>query len=95
MPTPEITVRDNTDRSRYEVFVDGDLAGFAAYRDNAGTRVFTHTSIESDYEGHGVGSALARGALDDVRTHGVSIVARCPFIAGYIARHPDYADLLA
>ena len=58
-----------------------------------GKRVFTHTSVDPDYEGHGVGSALARAALDDVRAHGISIVARCPFIAGYIDRHPEYADL--
>ncbi len=95
MADPDITVRDNADRSRYEVFVGVDLAGFAAYRDKAGTRVFTHTSIEPDYEGHGVGSALARAALDDVRARGLPVVARCPFIAGYIDRHPAYADLLA
>ena len=93
MAALDITVRDNADRSRYEAFVDGDLAGFAAYRGDARKRVFTHTSVDPDYEGHGVGSALARGALDDVRAHEISIVVRCPFIAGYIDRHPEYADL--
>ena len=68
MAAPEISVHDNPERSRYEVFVDGDLAGYSAYRDVRGRRVFTHTTIDPDYEGHGVGSALARAALDDVRT---------------------------
>jgi predicted GNAT family acetyltransferase len=94
MATPDISVQDNPKRSRYEVLVDGDLAGYSAYRDVAGRRVFTHTTIDPDYEGHGVGSALARAALDDVRTRGLPIIARCPFIAGYIDRHPDYADLV-
>jgi hypothetical protein len=57
-------------------------------------RVLLHTVIDPDYEGHGVGSALARGALDDVRARGMSVVARCPFIAEYITRHDEYADLL-
>jgi hypothetical protein len=95
MAAPDIAVHENPERSRYEVFVDGDLAGYSAYRDVGGNRVFTHTTIDPDYEGHGVGSALARAALDDVRTRGLPITARCPFIAGYIDRHPDYADLVA
>lgn len=95
MAAPDIRVRNNPDRSRYEAYVDGDLAGYAAYRDDAHGRVFTHTSIDDDYEGHGVGSVLVRAALDDVRAHGLSVVARCPFVAAYIDRHREYTDLVA
>jgi uncharacterized protein len=94
MTDESITVQDNADSHRYEVFVDGDLAGYSAYRDAADRRVFTHTKIDPDYEGHGIGSALARGALDDVRRRHLTVVARCPFIAEYIDRHQEYADLL-
>jgi predicted GNAT family acetyltransferase len=94
MTDQTITVHDNADDHRYEVFVDGDLAGFSAYRDEPGRRVFTHTKIDPDYEGHGVGSALARGALDDVRSRELRVLPRCPFIAEYIDRHPQYADLV-
>ena len=90
----ELDVRDNPQRSRYEALVGTDVAGFAAYRDSAGVRVFTHTQVDDDYEGHGVGSRLARAALDDVRTKGMQIVARCPFIAEWVQRHPDYQDLV-
>jgi uncharacterized protein len=93
MTEQSVTVQDNSENHRYEVFLDGDLAGFSAYRDEPGRRVFTHTKIDPDYEGHGLGSALARGALDDVRRQGLSVLARCPFIAEYIDRHPEYADL--
>lgn len=81
-------------RSRYEVTVDGELAGFAEYRERDGARVFTHTEIFDTFEGRGVGSALARGALDDVRAHGRRLVALCPFIAAYLERHGEYGDLV-
>ena len=94
MPDLELEVRDNPERSRYEALVGTDVAGFAAYRDSAGTRVFTHTQVDDDYEGHGVGSTLARAALDDVRAKGMQIVPRCPFIAAWVQHHPDYQDLV-
>ena len=81
-------------RSRYEVTVDGELAGFAEYRLIEGARVFTHTEVLDAYEGKGVGSALARGALDDVRFRGDRLVALCPFIAAFIERHAEYTDLV-
>ena len=56
--------------------------------------MFTHTEVFDAYEGKGVGSALARGALDDVRARGGRLVALCPFIAAYLERHPEYADLV-
>jgi uncharacterized protein len=89
-----IEVRDAPDRHRYEATVDGNLAGFAAYRDQGGVRVFTHTEVMPRFEGRGVGSALARGALDDVRATGRSLVPQCPFIRDYIERHGAYADLI-
>ena len=95
MSKPSVTVRDNPQRSRYEIFLEGDLAGYSTYTDRRGTRVFTHTEIDPDYEGHGAGSALVRAALDDVRAKGLPVIARCPFVAEYIARHDEYADLLA
>jgi predicted GNAT family acetyltransferase len=79
---------------RYEVLVDGQVAGSAHFRVTPEAVVFTHTNVKSEYEGHGVGSALARGALDDVRARGERVVAECPFIAAYIDKHPEYADLL-
>ena len=87
-------VRDAPDRSRYEVGVDGELAGFAEYRDLDGARVFTHTEVFDAFEGPGVGSALAQGALDNVCRSGRRLVALCPFIAAYIERHDEYADLV-
>jgi uncharacterized protein len=91
-----VVVTHHPEQGRYEAHVDGELAGFAAYRIAHGHQVFTHTEVDDAFEGRGVGGALARGALDDVRTRGEhDVVAMCPFIAAWVDRHPDYQDLLA
>ena len=55
--------------------------------------VFTHTEVLPAHEGEGVGSTLVRHALDDVRSRGLKALAVCPFVLGWIRRHPEYADL--
>ncbi|MET0694955.1 MAG: GNAT family N-acetyltransferase [Propionibacteriaceae bacterium] len=89
-PGPQIA--DRPVAHRYEAHLGGELAGFAAYRLRDNTITFVHTSVQPEFEGHGVGSALARYALDDARRRGLSIVVVCPFIKAWIERHPDYAD---
>ena len=92
----EIDVADAPENSRYEARIGGELAGFADYVLREGRIVFTHTEVDDAFEGQGVGSALARGALDDVRRSGDrDVVAMCSFIKGWIDKHPDYADLVA
>lgn len=86
-------VRDNSARHRFELDVDGHTA-FAEYRREAGTITFVHTEVPPELGGRGVGSRLAKGALDIVRGEGLTVVAQCPFIAGYIAKHAEYQDLL-
>lgn len=86
-----MTVVQNADQSRYEIHVDGELAGFARYRRLDAGVDFVHTEIDPKFEGRGLGSQLAKGALDDVRSKGERIIATCSFIAGYIERHPEYS----
>lgn len=87
-------VTDNTQAHRFEIFVDDELAGYAQYRQEDGSVAFTHTVVEPHYEGKGVGSALASGALDAVRAAGGSVLPYCPFIRSYVQRHPVYLDLV-
>ena len=87
-------VVNNPDEARYEVWTEGELAGFVQYRPREGALNLFHTEIDGAYEGQGLGSKLARGALDDVRAQGLAVVPSCPFIAGYISRHPEYEDLV-
>lgn len=88
-------VRDNEDRLRFELLLDGRVVGFAQYR-LAGKRItMYHTEVEPEYGGRGLGDELARAALDDVRRRGLVLVPLCPFIAAYIRRHPgEYLDLV-
>lgn len=88
------TVSDNLDQHRYEARVGTELAGYAEYQLASELMVLTHTEVEPAYEGQGIGSALARFALDDVRSRGLRALLICPFITGWVTRHRDYADLL-
>ncbi len=91
----DVEVSNNAASSRYEARVGGEVAGYAEYELDEGEIVFTHTVVEDQYEGQGVGSALAKRALDDVRSEGSRrVVPQCRFIKGWIEKHPDYADLV-
>lgn len=96
---PHLTVRDHTEASRYEAVDDaGVVAGFTEYRPSSAdpnVLVFPHTVVDDAFEGQGVGSTLVRGALDAVRAAGQRVRPDCPFVKGYIDKHPEYADLLA
>jgi predicted GNAT family acetyltransferase len=91
----KLTVTDAADRHRFEARIDSKLAGVATYIRRPGVIVFLHTEVELAFEGQGVGGALARAALDDAAARGDWVRASCPFIAGWIARHPDYQRLTA
>jgi predicted GNAT family acetyltransferase len=91
---PTIAIADHPEARRYEARVDGELAAIAEYRNRRGVRTFTHTLVYAQFEGRGLGSRLAKAALDDTRAKGLSIVPLCPFIAAYIRSHPEYADLV-
>jgi hypothetical protein len=90
----EPTVSDAPENSRYELR-DGDrLLGVAAYQRRGNQVVFTHTEVDDSEEHSGLGSRLVRGALDDVRRAGGTVVPLCPFVQGWIERHPEYRDLV-
>jgi uncharacterized protein len=90
----DISVRDNPDDNRYDAFVDGELAGFSDYELSDGVITFTHTEVDDAFEGHGVGSALVRQSLDQVRASGtLRVRPLCPFVRDWIEQHPDYQDL--
>ena len=86
-------VVDNPERHRFELEQEGSVA-FSAYRREPGRITITHTEVPEIFRGKGIGSALARGALDLVRASGDKLVALCPFTASYVKSHPEYQDLL-
>lgn len=89
-----MTVTENAERERYEIHVDGSLAGFAEYRGRGDTRTFTHTEVDERFEGQGVGSKLVHDALEDARARGLRVIPMCPFVRAYMGRHPEYLDLV-
>jgi uncharacterized protein len=90
----EPIVEDVPEADRYEIRDGERVLGIAAYERKGDIVVFTHTEVDPDAGESGLGSTLVRSALDDVRSHGGSIVARCSFVRGWIERHPEYADLV-
>ena len=89
------TFHDNPSAHRFEAIVDGSVAARAEYNLLKNGVLFTHTEVDPQYEGKGLGSQLATFALDDVRRRGLQAMPVCQFIAGYIRRHPEYLDLVS
>ena len=90
----EPRVVDVPERSVFEILVDGTVAGFAAYRRAEGEIALTHTEVDPAFEGQGIGGRLARAVLDAAREQKLAVLPYCPFIKGWIAKHPEYTDLV-
>jgi uncharacterized protein len=91
----EVRVLDVPERSRFEIHLDGELAGFAEYHRRPSLIAFTHTLIDPRFEGRGLASRLVRTALSEARSAGLAVLPFCPFVRSYIAGHSDeYLDLV-
>ena len=77
---------------RFSISVDGQKAGFTEFIDVGDQRVFPHTEIDDAFGGRGLATILVKEALDRTRADGLRIVAVCSMVAGFIDKHPDYAD---
>ena len=91
----ELRVVDNPHLHRFEAHLGDRLAAFAVYRLEPGRMVFAHTETVGGFEGRGIASRLAGAALDEARARGLSVTPVCPFIDGYIRKHPEYSGMLA
>lgn len=87
-------VRNNTALSRYELDADGATA-FANYRLAPGKVIITHTETPPALRGRGIASRLVQGALEQIRADGLKVVAGCSFVADYLDKHPEFADVAA
>jgi hypothetical protein len=88
------SVADNPAASRYELRVDGELAGFINYHLRDETISLIHTEVNPGFEGGGLAGRLARYALDDARKRQLAVLPFCPYVRSWIKRHTEYADLV-
>ena len=95
MPISDVSVTNSAGRRRYEALVEQTrVAGFVEYQETSELVVLTHTEVDPSFEGRGIGSALARAALDDIRERRLKALVICPFIIGWLRNHPEYQGLL-
>ncbi|MGW2763274.1 GNAT family N-acetyltransferase [Streptomyces sp. NPDC001275] len=92
-PSTAATVQRADAKHRYEILVDGKRAGLTAYRDRGEQRVFYHTEIDDAFAGQGLASQLVQEALTDVRASGKRIVPVCPYVAKFLKKHEEFADI--
>jgi predicted GNAT family acetyltransferase len=85
---------DNPERSRFEMHIGGERAGLVQYHLNGDAIALIHTEVDDSFQGMGLASKLARAVLDSARERGLAVLPYCPYITGWIAKHPDYLDLV-
>jgi uncharacterized protein len=90
----ELRVADNPEMERFEIYADGQIAGFIDYRLRDSTMAFLHTQTEDRFRGHGVANHLVQSSLDSARERHLAVLPYCPFVRSWIADHPAYADLV-
>lgn len=89
-----VTVREARQRNRFEVLLDDEVVGFVVYHEDGGRIAFPHTEVSAPYEGRGLASELVRVALDTARQRGQLVLPYCRFVSGFIAKNPEYLDLV-
>lgn len=86
-------VLNNEEKRRFEVEIDGQTA-VAEYIKTAQKLILTHTEVPRALEGNGIASHLAKTALNYAKSEGLQVMPLCPYMAGYIARHPEWKSIL-
>ncbi len=90
----ETQYKDNVEKQRYEAVIENKVVAFAEYRPVANNLMLTHTEVNPDLEGKGVGGELIKFALTDIRSKNLSAIPMCPFVKSYIKRHQEYLDVV-
>nr|WP_296067847.1 GNAT family N-acetyltransferase [uncultured Actinoplanes sp.] len=90
----DIDLRDEPARHRFELLVDGELAGLADYRRHDGYLTVIHSEVDPRFRGRGLGGELASRSLDLIRARGEKVKPVCPFFARYVEEHPEYDDIV-
>jgi len=90
----DLTVTDNLFEGRYEAHIDGEVVGVVEYELTEDLMILIHTEVDQTYQDQGIGGVLARWTLDDARRRGLKVRVVCPYMRGWLERHPNYADMV-
>ncbi|MCH7586881.1 MAG: N-acetyltransferase [Chloroflexi bacterium] len=90
----EWTVTNNIALQQFEVRI-GDQVAVLNYVKEGKHVTFIHTGVPQTMEGNGIGSAIAHAALAYAKTERLEVVPLCPFVRGYIEKHPEYRTLVS
>ena len=85
----ESRVTDNEGESRFELRLDGELAGFIDYRRAGDTVALTHAEVRPELRNRGHAETMTRDALADLKRRGLKAQPVCPFVVAYVRRNPD------
>jgi predicted GNAT family acetyltransferase len=91
----DLTVIDIPDHGRYEATLDGEIVGVLEYRRRDGLIVYDHAETMIPFRGRGIAAQVVEAALIAARAEGVKVVPRCPYVADWIAAHPEFQPLVA
>jgi predicted GNAT family acetyltransferase len=92
----ENVVEDNKQEQRFELALgEGKIAFIQYAQAGEGVYALTHTEVPEEFEGKGVGSGLVKGTFEIMRKEKLKMIPTCPFISGYLQRHPEYQSLAA
>jgi uncharacterized protein len=91
----DISISKNEAAGRYELRLGDRRVGLADFYQRGDVVVIPHTETSPEFGGRGLASRLVRHCLDDIRDQHLRVKPACPFVAAYIRKHPEYADLLA
>ncbi len=93
-PTQVTVVARNDAEGRYDITVDGELAGFTVFIDRGEQRIFPHTELDEKFSGRGLSGILVHDALEDTRAAGKRVVPVCPLVKRYVSKHPEVRDIV-
>jgi len=87
------TLKDNEAKKRYE-FELPEHTPLIEYIRTTDKIYLTHTEVPPELEGQGIGTALVKQVLEDIKEKDLTLVPLCPFVAAYIKEHPEWKALV-
>ncbi len=89
----EYKLIDNQDKKQYEFHIEDHIVKIEYIK--AKNQIYlTHTEVSTALEGKGIGSAIVKQVLEDIKEKDLTLVPLCPFVAAYIKRHPEWRSLV-